>query len=54
MRIGADIKKKGKVENTMEFVERMKKVQKKVETALKKAQKDMKRQVDRERKKNKE
>ena len=54
LRIGADIKKKGKVENTMEFVERMKKMQKEAETALKKAQKDMKRQVDRERKENKE
>jgi len=52
--MGADIKKKGKVEKAMEFVERMKKVQEEVGTALKKAQKDMKRQVDRERKKSKE
>jgi len=33
----ADIKKKGKVEKATEFVERMKKVQEKVEVALKKA-----------------
>jgi len=54
LRIGADIKKKGKVEKAMEFVERMKKMQEEVGAALKKAQEDMKRQVDRERKESKE
>ncbi len=38
----------------MEFVERMKKMQEKAGAALKKAQEDMKRQVDRERKESKE
>ena len=51
---GGDIKKKGKVEKTMEFVERMKKMQEEAGAALKKAQEDMKRQVDRERKESKE
>jgi len=36
LRIGADIRKKGKVEKAMEFLERMKKVQKEVGVALKK------------------
>ena len=52
--MGADIKKKEKVEKAMEFVERMKKVQEEAGTVLKKAQKDMKGQVDRERKESKE
>ena len=43
LRIGADIRKKGKVEKATEFVERMKKVQEEAGIALKKAQKDMKR-----------
>jgi len=50
LRMGEDIRKRGKVEKVMEFVERMKKVHEEVGAALKKAQKDMKRQVDRERK----
>ena len=37
LRIGADIRRKEKVEKIMEFAEKMKKVQKKVEAALKKA-----------------
>ena len=36
IRIGGDIRKKGKVESAMEFVERMKKVHEEVEAALKK------------------
>jgi len=36
LRMGADIRKKGKVEKATEFVERMKKVQKEAEVALKK------------------
>ena len=35
-RIGADIRKNGKVEKAMEFVERIKKMQKEAGTALKK------------------
>ena len=50
--MGADVRKKGKVEKTMEFVEQMKKVQEEAEAALKKMQKNMKRQVDKERKKS--
>jgi len=34
LRMGADIRKKGKVEKMMKFVERMKKVQEKVEAVL--------------------
>ena len=36
VRMGGDIRRKGKVESAMEFVERMKKVQKEVEAALRK------------------
>jgi len=54
LRMGGDIRKKGKVEKAMEFVERMKKVHKEVGAALKKVQEDMKRQVDRSRKESKD
>ena len=50
MRMGGDIRKKGKVESAMEFVQRMKKVQEEAEAALKKTQEDMKKYADRERK----
>ena len=50
MRMGGDIRKKGKVESVTEFVQRMKKVQEEAEAALKKTQEDMKRYADRERK----
>ena len=50
LRIGGDIRKRGKVEKATEFVERMKKIHKEAGAALKKTQKDMKKQVDRERK----
>ena len=43
LRIEGDIRKKGKVEKVMEFVERMKKVYEEAGAALKKAQEDMKR-----------
>ena len=43
----ADIRRKGKVENVTEFVKRMRRVQKEVGVALKKAQKEIRRQVDR-------
>ena len=54
LRMGGDIRKREKVEKAMEFVERMKKVHKEAEVALKKAQEDMKRQVDKERKETKD
>ena len=50
LRMGGDIRKREKVEKATEFVERMKKVHEKAGAALKKAQEDMKRQVDRRRK----
>ena len=50
LRMGGDIRKKGKVENATEFVERMKKVHEEVEVALRKMQKEMKRYADRGRK----
>ena len=53
LRMGGDIRKKGKVESVTKFVERMKKVHKEAWVALKKAQEDMKRQADRGRKETK-
>jgi len=50
LRIGEDIRRRGKVESTTEFVERMKKVHEEAEAALKKNQEEMKRYVDRGRK----
>ena len=50
LRMGEDVRKKGKVESTTEFAERMKKVHEKVEAALKKVQEEMKRYVDQSRK----
>ena len=50
MRMGGDIRRKGKVESATEFVERMKKVHEEAEAALKKMQEEMKRYVDRGRK----
>ena len=46
LRMGVDIRKKGKVEKATEFVERLKKVQEKAEAALRKAQEEIKRYVD--------
>ena len=43
LRMGTDIRKKGKIEKATEFVERMKKIQEEVGAALRKAQEDMKR-----------
>jgi len=54
LRMGGDIRKKGKVEKAMEFVERMKKVHEKAGVVLKKVQEDMKRQADRGRKETKD
>jgi len=50
LRTEEDIRKKGKVEKMMEFMERMKKVQEKAGVALRKAQEKIKQQVDRGRK----
>ncbi len=50
LRMGEDIRKRGKVESTMEFVERMKKVHEEAEAVLKKIQEDIKRQTNKRRK----
>ena len=50
LRMGGNIRKKGKVESTMEFVERIKKVHEEARVVLKKVQEDLKKQTDRERK----
>jgi len=50
LRIGGDTRKRKKMEKVTEFVERMRKVQEEAGAALKKMQKDMKRQADKRRK----
>ena len=50
LRIGIDIRQKGKIEKIMEFVKRIKKVQKEAGAALKRTQEEIKQQVDSERK----
>ena len=52
--IEIDLRRKGKMEKATEFVERMRKVQKEAEVALKRAQEEIKRQLDRGRKKAEE
>jgi len=52
--MGADIRRKSKVEKAIEFVERMRRVQEKVGAVLKKAQDEMRKQADRERQEVKE
>jgi len=42
LRIGVNIKRKGKVEKAMEFAERMKKVQEEAKAVLRKTQEEMK------------
>ena len=54
LRMGADIRKKEKVEKAIEFVERMKRVQEEIVKLLKKMQEDMKSQVDKGRKETEE
>jgi len=54
LRMGGDIRRKGKVEKATEFVEKLKRVQEEAEAALKKAQEEMKRYVDRNRKETEE
>ena len=43
LRMGGDIKKRGKVEKATEFVERMKKIHEEAGAVLKKSQENMKR-----------
>ena len=50
LRMGIDIRRKGKMKKATEFVERMKKIQEEVGVVLKKVQEEMKWQVDRGRK----
>jgi len=50
LRMGGDIRRKGKVESVTVFVERMKKVQEEAEAALRKTQEEMKKYMDRGRK----
>ena len=50
LKMGIDIRRKRKIEKVTEFAEKMKKVQKEVESVLKKAQEEMKQQTDRKRK----
>ena len=50
MRMGGDIRKKGKVESVIEFVEKMKKIHEEAEAALRKTQEEMKKYTDRGRK----
>jgi len=54
LRMGGDIRKKGKVEKVMEFVEKMKQVQEEAGAALKKVQENMKRQADKGRRESKD
>ena len=51
---GGDIRKKGKVESVMEFVEKMKKVHEKAVVALRKMQEKMNQYVDRSRREKEE
>ena len=50
LRMEGNIRKRGKVEKAMEFVERIRKVHEEAGAALKKVQEDMKRQADKRRK----
>ena len=51
--IGADIRRKGKVEKATDFVKRIKRIQKEVVIVIKRAQEEIKRQADKRRKKAK-
>ena len=53
LRIGGDIRRKGKVESATAFVKRIKKVYEEAEAALRKTQEEMKRYVDKRRKETK-
>jgi len=49
IRMGVDIRRKGKVEKVTEFVERIRRVQKEAGVALRKVQDEMRKQTDRRR-----
>ena len=50
MRMEVDLRRKGKIEKVAEFAERIRKVQEEIRAVLARAQEEIKRQVDRERK----
>ena len=50
LRMGGDIRRKGKVESAMEFAQKIKKVHEEAEAALRKTQEEMKRYANRGRK----
>ena len=54
LRMGGDMRKKGKIESATEFVERMKKVHEEAGAALKKTQEEIKRYADQGRKETEE
>jgi len=54
LRMGGDIRKKGKVESATEFAEKMKKVHKEAGATLKRTQEEMKRYADRSRRETEE
>jgi len=54
LRMGVNIRRKGKIEKATEFVVRMKKVQEEARAVLKRVQKEMKQQADRRRKQTEE
>ena len=54
LRMGADIRRKEKVEQTTKFAEIIKKIQEKVGVVLRKAQEKIKRQADKRRRKTEE
>ena len=54
LRMGEDIRKNGKMEKMMEFVEKMKKVQEEAGAALKKIQEEMKRYANQSKKETEE
>ena len=54
LRMGGDIRKKGKMEKVMEFVEKIKKVQEEAGAALKKIQEEMKRYANQSKKETEE
>jgi len=53
LKMGGDIRKKGKIESAMEFAERMKKVHEEAGAALRRTQEEMKRYVNHSRKETK-
>ena len=53
LRMGINLRRKGKMEKMTEFVKRMRKVQEEAGTALVRAQEEMKNQVNRRRKETK-